>query len=358
MAPGRVNLIGEHTDYSGLPVLPFALATGCAIVATPLATATLEITSTAPERFPAEQLPLAELATRPRRGTWTDYVVAGLRIAPPPRGCRLLVAGDLPVAAGLSSSSALVCASALLFSPASADRLHLAEAAAIAERYVGTHSGGMDQAASLLGAAGHALLLEFRPLRVRRVAVPAELAIVVADSGIRAEKAGLAQRAYNERVASCRAAAALLGAPPGGLLADVPGPDRRQRALALADPVLARRAGFVFAEAERVLAATTALERGDLAALGQLLQASHRGLRDDYEVSHPAVDALVDASLQQGALGARIVGAGFGGSAIALCRRAEAPALADALRRRGAVAAFVAVPSAGAIQVPASQLPR
>ena len=106
----------------------------------------------------------------------------------------------------------------------------------------------MDQAASLLGAAGHALLLEFRPLRVRRVAVPAELAIVVADSGIRAEKAGLAQRAYNDRVASCRAAAALLGAPPGGLLAEVPGPDRRQRALALADPVLARRAGFVFAE--------------------------------------------------------------------------------------------------------------
>ena len=249
MAPGRVNLIGEHTDYSGLPVLPFALATGCAIVATPLGAGHVEIASTTPQRFPAEQLSLADLGTRARRGTWTDYVVAGLRLSPPPSGCRLLVTGDLPVAAGLSSSSALVCASALLFAPANADRLQLAEAAATAEQYVGTHSGGMDQAASLLGAAGHALLLEFRPLRVRRVAVPADLAIVVADSGVRAEKGGAAQHAYNERVASCRAAAALLGAPTGGLLADVPGADRQQRARSLPDPVLARRAGFVFAEA-------------------------------------------------------------------------------------------------------------
>ena len=358
LAPGRVNLIGEHTDYSGLPVLPFALAQGIAVVANAAADAQLTIRSVDSQHFPTERLPLAELHTRSRRGTWTDYVIAGLRVTPPPRGCELLVAGDLPVAAGLSSSSALVCASALLFAPAAADRLHLAEAAAAAERYVGTHSGGMDQAASLLGAAGHALLLLFRPLRVRRVTVPTDLAIVVADSGIRAEKAGLAQRAYNDRVASCRAAAALLGAPAGGLLADVPGPDRQQRALALVDPVLARRAGFVFAEAERVLAAAAALEAGDLTALGHLLQASHRGLRDEYEVSHPAVDALVDASMHHGALGARIVGAGFGGAAIALCRSTDAPALAEALRRSGAVAAFVAVPSQGAFQVPTTVLPR
>jgi galactokinase len=165
---------------------------------------------------------------------------------------------------------------------------------------------------------------------------------------VRAEKGGGAQAAYNERVASCRAAAAALGAPTGGVLAFVPGSDRAERARALPDRVLAARAGFVFEEAMRVDAAAAALIAGDLGRLGALLDGSHRGLAGDYEVSHPAVDALVAAARRAGALGARIVGAGFGGSAIALTTHDRADALAAALRAAGAVSAFVAAPSDGA----------
>lgn len=349
-APGRVNLIGEHTDYSGLPVLPFALPFGAAIAARPAAGAELTIAHRDAARFPCEHLPLAALNSRPRQGTWVDYVVAGLRCHPPDQGCELLVDGDLPIAAGLSSSAALVCAAALLFAPADADRLALAERCAVAEHYVGTAAGGMDQAAALLGVAGHALHLRFRPLRATPVPVPAHAAVVVADSGVRAEKGGAAQTAYNERVGQCRRAAELLGAPPGGLLGDVP-EAHWPAAATLADPVLARRAGFVFAEAQRVAAAVAALRAGDLPVLGRLLLASHRGLTEDYAVGHPAVDALVHAAQAAGALGARIVGAGFGGSAIALTEAGRGERLAAALREAGAKAAFVATPSAGAIRV-------
>jgi galactokinase len=244
----------------------------------------------------------------------------------------------------------VVCASALLFAAHDANRLQLAEAAAAAERYVGTQSGGMDQAASLLGTADHALLLQFRPLRAETVPVPKALAIVVADSGVRAEKGGAAQQAYNQRVQQCLLAASAMGALPGGLLADVPGVRRAERARALPDALLARRAGFVFAEAERVIAAVAALRAGDLQGLGALVDASHRGLRDDYEVSHPAVDALVEVARRHGALGARIVGAGFGGCAIALCRSEKAAAMQKALQQAGALSAFAVQPSAGARQ--------
>ena len=347
-APGRVNLIGEHTDYSGLPVLPFALPLGVGIVASPRADGAIGVHSRDSDRFASEVIARTDLEARPPAHTWVDYVIAGLRLNPPPYGVDLWVAGDLPVASGLSSSAAVVCASAMLFAQGDVDRLQLAERAAAAERYVGTQAGGMDQAASLLGQPGCALLMQFRPLRVEPVPVPEQLAVVVADSGVRAEKGGAAQRAYNERVQQCKLAASAMGALPGGLLADVPGDRRAERARAIPDALLARRAGFVFEEADRVAAAAAALRQGQLAAFGALLDASHRGLRDDYEVSHPAVDALVAAAKAHGALGARIVGAGFGGSAIALCQRQGAAELTAVLRAAGAVAAFAASPSAGA----------
>jgi galactokinase len=350
-APGRVNLIGEHTDYSGLPVLPFATPFGVGIASRPRRDDLVCVRHLEPDRFGAETLPLQQLATRPRSGTWVDYVVAGLRCQPPPHGVDLLLCGDLPIAAGLSSSAAVVCAAALLFAPDDVDRLQLAERCAAAERYVGTQAGGMDQAASLLGQDGHVLHLQFRPLRATAVPMPATAAVVVADSGVRAEKGGAAQAAYNERVQQCRSAAALLGAPAGGLLADVPA-NRRPAVAALADPQLRRRAGFVFAEAARTDAAVQALRAGDLPELGRLLDACHRGLTDDYEVGHPAVDALVAAARAAGAFGARIVGAGFGGAAIALTTNERAATLAAALRRAGAVSVFVARPSAGARRVP------
>ncbi|MBK8098522.1 MAG: galactokinase [Planctomycetes bacterium] len=347
-APGRVNLIGEHTDYSGLPVLPFAIEQGLAIVAAPRRDELLRIEHLDPKEFAPEELPLRELATRSRRGAWTDYVIAGLRLHPPPIPMTLRVDGDLPVAAGLSSSSALVCASAMLFAPLDVDRRDLAERARVGEQYVGTLSGGMDQAASLLGQQGQALRIDFRPVRATLVPVPAELTIAVADSGVRAAKGGAAQAAYNERVTQCRAAARQLGAPGEGLLADVPGTERAAAARRLADPLLARRAGFVFEEAERVVAAVTCLQRGDLPALGQLLDASHAGLTEDYEVGHPAVDRLVRVARAAGAFGARIVGAGFGGCCIALTTPTAAAGLVATLQHAGATQAFVARPAAGA----------
>jgi galactokinase len=347
-APGRVNLIGEHTDYNGLPVLPFAIGLGVAAAAAPRSGQAVLVRSVLPDRFAAESIPLAELAARPRAGTWVDYVVAGLRLHPPAAPCEILVRGDLPAAAGLSSSSALVVASALLFAPADVDRAQLAQRTAEAERYVGTQSGGMDQAASLLGQQGHALRIAFRPLRVQPVPVPAELAVVIADSGVRAEKGGAAQRAYNERVEQCSRAAAAFGVPKGGLLADLPGKNREARARSLRDPLLARRAGFVYAEAARVDEAMAAMQANDLTRLGRLIDASHAGLRDEYEVSHPTVDALVEAAKRNGALGARIVGAGFGGCCIALTTTDRAKALVTALLQAGAADAFPVRPGAGA----------
>jgi galactokinase len=167
------------------------------------------------------------------------------------------------------------------------------------------------------------LRIDFRPLRTRAIALPPELVVLVAPSGVVAEKSGAAQAAYNQRVAECARAAGLLGAPAGGLLADVPGERRAERAAAFADPLLARRARFVFEEAARVEEAERCLARGEIEALGRLLDASHAGLRDLYEVSHPMVDALVLELRAAGAAGARIVGAGFGGCAVAVARRSE-----------------------------------
>ncbi len=329
-APGRANLIGEHTDYNGFPVLPFAIDRAAWTAAAPRASATLTVRNLDAVRFPQETIPLAHLMDRPRQGTWVDYVVAAARLRPPAQGLELVVGGDVPLDAGLSSSAALLC-SVLLALAEPGDRLALAEAARLAEQYVGTLAGGMDQAAALLGRRDHALRIDFRPLRVRTIALPPALAVVVAHSGVSAAKGGAAQAGYNARVRECAAAAHLLGAPAGGLLADVPGEDRLERARRLADPILRTRAGFVFAEAERVGSAEEALEDGDLASLGKLLDASHQGLRDLYEVSHPAVDALVARARAAGAFGARIVGAGFGGCMIALADAQRAGAVQQAL---------------------------
>ena len=341
--PGRVNLIGEHTDYNGFPVLPMAIDRSLWVAAAPRPRAEIVIRSLDDARFAPETIPLAALATRPPRKTWTDYVVAALRTRPPRTGLELVVAGDVPVAAGLSSSSALVVATYLALEEPQ-DRIALAEEARLAERYVGTLSGGMDQAISLLGLAGHALHLQFRPLRPRPVPLPADLRVLVVDSGISAAKGGGVQDAYNSRVRECGAAAQLLGAAAGGVLADVPGTDRLRRAQALDDPLLRRRARFVFAEAERVAQAEQALRSSVLEQLGRLLDASHQGLRDDYEVSLPAIDQLVAELRAAGALGARIVGAGFGGCLIGVCRATQV----DAICRRFARPVMVCAAAPGA----------
>ncbi len=341
-APGRVNLIGEHTDYNGFPVLPMAIDRSIWIAAVPRAAPTLMVRSIAPEEYAAESIPLDTIASRSPRGTWVDYVVAAARRRPPEEGLELVVAGTVPAEAGLSSSSALVVAAFLALGEVG-DRAALAEEARLAERYVGTLSGGMDQAIALLGLPGHALRIDFRPVRATPVPMPPHIAVVVAHSGVRAAKSGSAREAYNARVHECLAAARHLGVAEHGLLADVE-PGRRAAVCELDDAVLRRRARYVFAEARRVEEAVQALRSGNLPVLGELLNASHRGLRDDYEVSHPAVDILVKRALAAGAAGARVVGAGFGGCMVAVCERDRAAELRAAL----GPSSWVFSPAAGA----------
>jgi galactokinase len=344
-APGRVNLIGEHTDYNGFPVLPMAIAPSVWIAVARREDGLLHIRNLDATRFPEEMIGAPDVKDRPRRGFWSDYVIAAARELPALEGAELLVGSDLPVAAGLSSSAALVVASllALVDEATAADRATLAGTAIRAEQFIGTMVGGMDQTVCLLAQDQHALRIDFRPLRTTPVALPSDLRIVVIDSGVRAEKGGAAQEAYNERVLACAAAAKLLGAPPGGLLGDVPA-ERLPEVANLESELLRKRAGFVFAEANRVDAAIAALEAAELEAFGELLDASHRGLRDDYEVSHPEVDRLVERAKSAGALGARIVGAGFGGSLIAAVRAADAAAVVAEFGE----AARVVAPGAGA----------
>jgi galactokinase len=313
-APGRVNLIGEHTDYNDGLCLPFAIDRGVTVAAEPLAGGGIEahaLDLSERDRF--------ELGGALRPGVpgagWRRFVhgAAGelLREGVELRPCRLRIAGDVPRGAGLSSSAAMsvslclaLCAVAGTEPPG---RVDLARICSRIERdWCGADTGLLDQLASLFGERGRALRIDMRGPVVKPVAL--ELAghvLATLDSG---EERSVAASGYNERREECRAACRSLGVEslrdardPGGL----PEP-------------LGRRVRHVLSENERVDAAVAALEAGDLAEVGRLLDASHRSLRDDYEVSVPAVEEAVSACKEAGALGARIMGGGFGGAVLAL----------------------------------------
>lgn len=362
IAPGRVNLIGEHTDYNGLPVLPMALDRD---VRVPFRALREPVVRLADER--AEFGDFAFGLGRPVRpaapGHWSNYVRAaakglldhGVALR---RGIEGRVSGNVPPAAGLASSSALVVASAQALLHANGRAmppLELAALAARAERFAGAEGGGMDQAASLCGVAGHALHIGFGPLRVAPVPAPGQWRWLLASSLAAAEKTGRAREAYNERVRECRDAARRLAADrrssghgraalEGEPVAEEPSLGRLVAAfgtdvlLDLAkdrlDPVLLRRARHVLTEARRVEQALGALRASRPAAFGELMTASHESLRDDYEVSTHALDALVSIALEAGAAGARLTGAGFGGFAVVLCADATASAVEQALGER------------------------
>lgn len=369
-APGRVNLIGEHTDYNGLPVMPMAIDRNVWIAGRRRADAEVHLANLGP--FPERAFALAADIPPFAAGDWGNYAKAaaqGLRRhvgASLDRGANLVIDGNVPDGAGLSSSSALVVASALaLLAAADVDVSfpELAELLPRAEQYVGTLSGGMDQTISLLGRAGHALRIDFRPLRHRPVPLPPGHVFAVAHSLVRADKSGGARRAYNQRVAECRLAAfvlarrlvadraaevdvlgdlpRLLGQAPGEVaaLADrLPdgSPDLAAIAaglgMAAADLgaavvlpadvddrfVLRARARHVLREAGRVDAAEAALGRGDVAEFAALMNASHASCRDDYAISCGAIEELVAAARGAGARAARLTGAGFGGCIVAL----------------------------------------
>jgi galactokinase len=311
--PGRVNLIGEHTDYNDGLCLPFAIAQGVTVNAEALDGGRVEALAAdlgETDAFDAAAPPRDGEGWRAFvRGTVGELRAAGHAVG----GARLRIAGDLPRGSGLSSSAALSTALALaliaLAGENEGDRRELARLCSRVENdWVGAQTGLLDQLAALFGHEGQALRLDCRDLSIDPV--PLELAgwtLAVAPSGHEHTHAG---SGYNERRAECRAACAALGI---ATLRDAPA-DAPER---LPDP-LDRRVRHVLTENARVDAAVAALRAGDLPGLGALLDASHASLRDDYEVSVDAVEQTVARLKAAGAAGARIVGGGFGGSVLAL----------------------------------------
>lgn len=366
-APGRVNLIGEHTDYNGLPVLPMALDREIVLRHTPRAD-TRVILANADPRFPPVEFTLGETIPAEPDGAWGNYArAAGQALWREQGGMRGIegeFSSSLPAAAGLSSSSAMVVATALALLDANArtvPRERLMDLLARAERYVGLEGGGMDQAISLGGVAGCALRIDFRPtLRLTPVQIPRDWRIIVAPSLVEARKAAGARDAYNTRVRECRDALVESRVTSRGskdyfeLLAAVPAVDAVERARLHLDDLHFRRFRHVVTEAERVDQAVAAMHASDLATFGALLSASHASLRDDYDVSAPGLDELVSIAERAGAAGARLTGAGFGGCIIAVTDAAGVEKVLEALGRkfyeprRAANLAFLGVPSSGA----------
>jgi galactokinase len=322
-APGRVNLIGEHTDYNGGFVLPCAVNRRVAAAA---------------GRGGGELYSADFDEARPleagRESSWADYA-RGVAWALGESGCdiagfRASFAGDVPRGAGLSSSAAIEAATALALDRLfglGLDRKELAVLCQKAENdFVGVSSGIMDQYASLLCEEGAALLVDCRSLEARKVPLDlgaAGLTLLVCDTRI---KRGLAKTGYNDRREDCERAARMLGVE---LLRDA-----KERDLTRLSGTELRRARHVVSENCRVLQAVEALREGDFRRFGRLMYASHVSLRDDYEVSTRELDDFVDLARDCGALGARLTGAGFGGCAIALVPAGDSRALARACSER------------------------
>ncbi|HEY0777372.1 MAG TPA: galactokinase [Gemmatirosa sp.] len=327
-APGRVNLIGEHTDYNDGFVLPMAIDRAAWLAFRPrvdqrVVIEALDFDNTT--EFDLGDLPRDPAG--PHGEGWAEYArgvawafgEAGHTLT---RGLDGVVAGDVPVGAGLSSSAALELAVARAFATTSELPWDPTAAALLSQRaenaWVGVNSGIMDQFIAAKGRAGHALLIDCRSLDSRLVPIPDSVAVVVLDT---ATRRGLVDSAYNERRQACERAAAYFGVKA---LRDVTSDDLAARGDGL-DPVTRKRARHVITEDARTLAAADALERGDVAALGALMDASHASLRDDFEVSRPELDAIVRlARAHHACLGARMTGAGFGGCGVALVERAQA----------------------------------
>jgi galactokinase len=317
-APGRVNLIGEHTDYNDGFVLPMAIDRAVWIALGERADRRVTLHSL---DFPqAADFDLSDLS--PTHEGWAEYVKgvawALQRAGYALQGFQGVVGGDVPVGAGLSSSAALEMAAARAFSAVSGwawDATAMAQVGQRAENeWVGVNCGIMDQMISAGGKADHALLIDCRSLETQLAPLPPETTVVVLDT---ATRRGLVDSAYNERVAQCQAAASFFGLPA---LRDVTLEHFESRADEL-DEITRRRARHVITENARTLEAAQAMRRGDAKTLGRLVNASHESLRDDYQVSSDELDRMVElARGQMGCYGARMTGAGFGGCVVALIR--------------------------------------
>lgn len=328
-APGRVNLIGEHTDYNDGFVLPFAIQHRTHVALGARADARIRVASTFDGAavevaldeldglFPARRDELPEWSRYPLGVAWALLAASGTSAAAV-SGVDLAFASDVPVGAGLSSSAAIEGATAVALAETwglDLDRVTLAQAGRRAENEaVGAPTGIMDQMAALLGRADAAIFLDCRSLETQVVDLgfaDAGLELVVIDTGV---KHSHATGGYGERRTACERGAAALGVPA---LRDV-SPGDLPRLAELVDDVTFRRVRHVVTENQRVLDTVRTLREQGPTAIGDLLVASHASMRDDFEISVPELDTAVESALAAGAVGARMTGGGFGGAAIAL----------------------------------------
>jgi galactokinase len=334
-APGRANLIGEHTDYNEGFVLPFAITERTAVAAVRRDDDTITVTSTyKPGTFGARlgDIGPGTVAGWPAYPLGIAWAIAQERRLPGLPGADLFIDSAVPPGGGLSSSAALEMAVGGALTELWGLSLSAAELVRAGQRaeneVVGAPTGIMDQYASLLGQTDAAVFLDCRSLEARTVPLrlgPAGLALVLADTGeVHAHAAG----GYAARRASCEKAARQLGVPA---LRDVETADL-PRIEGVLDPETFRRVRHVVTENARVKATVAALEAGAMKTVGRQLTASHRSMRDDYEITTPALDLAVEAALSAGALGARMTGGGFGGSTITLIDARRVPALGTAIK--------------------------
>jgi N-acetylgalactosamine kinase len=375
-APGRVNLIGEHTDYNGLPVLPISIPHSIKAYISIRNDKLIKIVNINHD-YTEASFELSDNIQPSAQGHWENYVKAAVqaickRDGNDLHGMNVLFDGDIPKSAGLSSSSALVIASALSFiavNSISIGKLELAEMMSEGEKYVGTQGGGMDQAISIFGKANNAVKIDFFPLRINNIPFPEGYSIVVAHSLILASKSKDAMYHFNTRSGECRLATALINklhkpsrefrlpsdvvksnlfAESGGSthfldktfkdspyslaeMAEITGETEEyliskyftgRNCLPIPIPEegfkLKKRLKHIFSEAERVEKSCEALLNGNASEFGILMSLSHESCANDYGISTPELDELVRVMKESGALGARLTGAGFGGCAVAL----------------------------------------
>jgi galactokinase len=322
-APGRVNLIGEHTDYNEGFVLPMAIDRACVVAASPDDSVRVRsLDADGVIELPADGS--AELrAVEPPWGRYVAGVVRELAVRGRPSvGVDAVLASDVPLGAGLSSSAALEVAVAVALADAAAwdvDAVTLAQACRAAEETAtGVPCGIMDQLVSLAAIEGTSLLIDCRSVETRPIALPSDLAVLVVHSGV---SRSLAEGAYAERRRACDRVARELGL--------------RSLRDATDEQVARSPVGrHVVSENRRVLEAVTAFETADLETLGRLLDETHESLRDDFRVSTHELDILVEELRRAGAFGARLTGGGFGGCAVALCPRERIEDITDAATKR------------------------
>ena len=326
-APGRVNLIGEHTDYNEGSVLPAAIGFSCWVAIASRGDRKLVIYS---EIFDESVEADLDRLNEAGKGKWSDYplgVAFELAEAGKPlTGANLYITGDVPLGSGLSSSAALEVSTGYALLSEGRHPVDLKQLAVLCQRaeneFVGARSGIMDQFVSCFGRAGHAILLDCRSLEFRALPLPPKVHLAICNTMVKHE---LGASEYNTRRAECEAAVRRLAAalPEIRSLRDVTLQQLEQHRIRLSD-TLYRRCRHVITENERVCKAASAFEDGDVASLGPIMAESHRSLRDDYEVSCRELDTMVEiATRQPGVYGARMTGGGFGGCTINLVDAAK-----------------------------------